>query len=56
MVRNASEHVRLEEEYAELCKEFTNLKYPKSYREAILRDIRKIEAQLGIEGNSYNGG
>lgn len=46
--RNPSELQRLEEEYAELKKEFRNLSYPKGYREAVLRDIRKIERTLEI--------
>lgn len=47
-VKNPSELQRLEEEYAELKKEFKNLNYPKGYREELLRDIRKIERTLEI--------
>lgn len=56
MPRNPSELARLEEEYKELKKEFKDLRYPKGYREGILRDMRKIERQLGLEGESVNGG
>lgn len=46
--KNPSELARLEEEYKELKQEFKNLSYPKGYREALLRDIRKIEDTLEI--------
>lgn len=56
MPRNPSELARLEEEYKETKKELKNLTYPKGYREELLRDLRKLEKQLGIEGKKYNGG
>lgn len=46
--RNPSELARLEEELKELKVDFKNPKYPKGYREAVLRDIRKIEDTLEI--------
>lgn len=46
--KNPSELQRLTEELQELKKDFKNLSYPKGYREAILRDIRKIEGILDI--------
>jgi chaperonin cofactor prefoldin len=49
--KNPSELQRLTEELSELKKEFKNLSYPKGYREAVLRDIRKIEATLEIPEN-----
>jgi hypothetical protein len=46
--KNPSELQRLNDELSELKKDFKNLMYPKSYREAVLRDIRKIEDTLEI--------
>lgn len=48
MVRNAGELARLEEELKEHYKEAKNLDYPKGYREAHIRDARKIEKLLGL--------
>ena len=53
--RNPSELQRLTEELKELYREFKNLSYPKGYREALLRDIRKIEDTLGLPHKNYNG-
>jgi hypothetical protein len=46
--RNPSELQRLTEELADLKKDYKNLSNPKAYREAVLRDIRKIEDTLEI--------
>jgi chaperonin cofactor prefoldin len=51
--KNPSEYQRLLEEYSELKKEFKNLMYPKGYREAVLRDIRKIEGSLEIPEDKW---
>lgn len=49
--KNPSEYQRLLDELSELKKDFKNLKHPKSYREHVLRDIRKIEDTLEIPDN-----
>ena len=55
MVRNPSEMARLYEEL-EYHKSFLlSLKTAKSDKEYHLAQIRKIEANLGIEGSPYNG-
>lgn len=46
---------RLKEELKFAKAEAYDLRFPKAYREACLRDVRKIEAKLGIEGKKYNG-
>lgn len=55
MPRNPSEIARLEEELKFAKAEAYDLRFPKEYRESCLRDVRKIEAALGIEGEKYNG-
>lgn len=52
--RNASELARLEEELKFALAEAYDLRFPKKYREKCLRDARKIEKMLGIEGGEYN--
>lgn len=54
MIRNPSEHARLTEELADAKLAFTKA-LPKGAKECMLRVIRGLEAQLGIEGNNYNG-
>ena len=54
MPRNPSELARLEEELKFAKAEANDLRFPKEYREACLRDVRKLEATLGIEGKGYN--
>jgi hypothetical protein len=53
--RNPSELARLEEELKFARAEANDLRFPKGYREACLRDVLKLEAALGIEGKNYNG-
>lgn len=53
--RNPSELARLEEELKFARAEAYDLRFPKAYREGCLRDVRKLEAALGIEGKKYNG-
>lgn len=53
--RNPSELARLEEELKFALAEAHDERFPKKYREACLRDARKIEKILGIEGKKYNG-
>lgn len=52
--RSASELERLEQELLFAKAEAYDLRFPKAYREACLRDVRKLEAALGIEGKKYN--
>lgn len=47
-VRNPSEVARLEEELKFALAEAYDLRFPKKYREACLRDARKIEKLLGL--------
>lgn len=49
--KNPREQQKLLDELSELKKDFKNLKHPKSYREHVLRDIRKIEDTLEIPDN-----
>jgi hypothetical protein len=56
MPRNPSELARLEEELKELKQELKNPTASKAYKEGLLRDIRKIEGQLGFANDNYNGG
>lgn len=54
MPKNPSELARLEEELKFAKAEAYDLRFPKGYREACLRDVRQLEKALGIEGKSYN--
>lgn len=49
--KNPTELKRLQDELSELKKDLKNLTYPKAYREAVLRDIRKIEDTLETPDN-----
>ena len=53
---NPSELARLEEELRFAEAEAYDLRFPKAYREACLRDVRKLQKALGIEGKDYNAG
>jgi hypothetical protein len=53
--RNPSELARLEEELKFAEAEAYDLRFPKAYREGCLRDVRKIQKILGVEGKKYNG-
>jgi hypothetical protein len=54
MPRNPSELARLEEELAFCEAAAYNLALSKSSREQYLRDVRRLQAVLGIEGKGYN--
>lgn len=45
---------RLKEELKFAKAEAYDLRFPEGYREACLRDVRKLETALGIEGDTYN--
>jgi hypothetical protein len=49
--KNPSELQRLLDELSELKRDFKDLRHPKGYREAVLKDIRKIENTLEIPDN-----
>lgn len=52
--RNPSELARLEQELTFFLAKAYDLRFPKSYREEQLREARKIERILGVEGENYN--
>lgn len=52
---NPNELARLEQELEFALAQAYDLRFPKSYREEQLRDARKIQKQLGIKGEDYNG-
>lgn len=56
MVRNPSEIARIEEEIKDLKVELKDLRHPKAYKEAIFRDIHKLQRQLEIPLTQYNRG
>ncbi len=53
--RNPSELARLEDELCYWKTKVGNLCLSKSSREAALAEVRKIERQLGLESEDYNG-
>ena len=53
MSRNPSEMARIEEEYEYAVSKFILAK-TKSAKETLLREIRQLEKQLGIENSNYN--
>jgi hypothetical protein len=54
MPRNPSELQRLEEERQYAIKLILEPDRTKASKEALLRELRDIERQLGIEGEPYN--
>lgn len=54
MPRNPSELARLEAEREELIEAIVSRTRPKSVKEAMLRELRAIERQLGVKGRPYN--
>lgn len=55
MTNNPSELARLEDEleYCKIC--LNNVNYSKRDKEAVLRKIRILEVQLGLDHKPYNG-
>lgn len=53
---NVSELQRMTEELEDLKSMLRTVYCPKDIKENTLREIRKLEAALGIESKPYNGG
>jgi hypothetical protein len=53
---NVSELQRLEEERHVLLDHLRSSQAPKKVKEQWLRELRAIEAQLGLPSQNYNGG